>query len=135
MIELTQAEHRYLEIFKQHKTLFEAVANSSFKESTFKTYFNRLKTKGLIEGTIIKYSFPKVEFAVSVANKSCRKQRLNHHREITSRIIKRDKKETAIDAGFHFIDGKRVEHPINLKPLVFENGRIRNVYPEFSKVS
>lgn len=131
MIELTQAEHRYLESFKQHKTLFEAVANSSLKESTFKTYFKKLKNKGLIEGTIINYSFPKVEFTVADANRSRRQQKINHHREINSRKIKRDEKQS-VDCGFHFINGKRVEHPVNLKPLVFENGWIRNVYPEYS---
>lgn len=134
MIELTQAEHRYLESFKQHKTLFEAVANSPYKESTFKTYFTKLKNKGVIEGSIIKYSFPEVEFSVADAGRSRRQQKIRHHREIDARVKKRDKKETA-DCGFHFINGKRVEHPINLKPLVFENGRIKNVYPEFPTAS
>lgn len=131
MIELTQAEHRYLESFRQYKTLFEAMANSPYKESTFKTYFTKLRNKGVIEGTIINYSFPQVEFTVADANRSRRQQKISHHREIDARKKKRDEKQS-VDCGFHFINGKRVEHPINLKPLVFENGWIRNVYPEYS---
>ena len=131
---LTESEFTAYNLFKEKGTLIKVLAESKFTESTIRNYFYRLRSKGVIDGSINSYHFPEILIEVGNIRKSRSELRLEKKdiREVLKEP-KKTKKEP--DCGFHFFQGKRVEHPINLKPLVFENGWIRNVYPEFPKAS
>lgn len=134
---LTESEFTAYNLFKEKGTLIKVLAESTFTESTVRNYFYRLRSKGVIDGSINNYYFPEAHFDVGNLHKTRIEVRAERKvKEQAKEALKEPKKtKKDSDCGFHFVKGKRVEHPINLKPLVFENGWIRNVYPEFPKAS
>lgn len=132
-VRLTESEYKVLTLFRENASIYSAIRNSNYTKSTLLNYFYRLRSKEVIAGSFSSYSFPAVD--IEVRNINRKTTLLEKAKEGKKKALNALKEPKEIDCGFHYVNGKRVEHPVKLLPLKFTDKGILNVYPEFPKAS
>lgn len=140
MIKLSEGEYSLLLAFNEFKTFYNTLANTGYTESTLECYFYKLRKKKVITG--YKRYYTVYLENIEVSKRPSRKEKVlkkandgrrEQAKRLREQLIPPSTAET--DGGFHFVNGKRVEHPIKILPLKFTEKGILNVYPEFPKAS